>query len=111
MVHGPSCLCCGQCPDRPLLLVPVQNAAGRAAIKGVSLRGTGSSSWRELSNDWGARWETSSQPGFAPFDMQVSQDDGQVVSHILPGFMLRGRRSMLSVACCSACTHLLCLER
>ncbi|KAK9839069.1 hypothetical protein WJX74_008724 [Apatococcus lobatus] len=57
----------------------VTNAAGRAAIKGVSLRGTGSSSWSEMLHDWGARWETGNQPGSAPFDMQVTQDDGQVV--------------------------------
>ena len=90
MVHVTSVLCCGQAHDR--LMVPglVQNAAGRAAIKGVSLRGTGSSSWSELLNDWGARWETSSQPGSAPFDIQVAQDDGQVVRRILPGFIIEG---------------------
>ncbi len=59
----------------------MQNAAGRAGIKGVSLRGSGSSGWTELSNDWGARWETGQQPGSSPFDMQITQDDGQVVSH------------------------------
>ncbi len=58
----------------------VQNAAGRAAIKGVSLKGTQSGSWQELNNDWGARWETGQQPYGYPFDMQVTQDDGQVVT-------------------------------
>ncbi|KAK9868666.1 hypothetical protein WJX84_011328 [Apatococcus fuscideae] len=85
----------------------VKNAAARAAIKGVALRGSGSSSWITLTNDWGAdsalrtnlcalkipqkgayllcvptcaRWETPSQPVGSPFDMQVTQDDGQVVT-------------------------------
>ncbi|KAK9850628.1 hypothetical protein WJX84_001010 [Apatococcus fuscideae] len=58
----------------------VKNAAGRAAIKGVALRGSGSSSWTDLTNDWGARFETGNQPYGAPFDLQVTQDDGQVVS-------------------------------
>ncbi|KAK9837793.1 hypothetical protein WJX74_005149 [Apatococcus lobatus] len=58
----------------------VKNAAGRAAIKGVSLRGSGSGSWTELNNDWGARWETGQQPSGYPFDMMITQDDGQVVT-------------------------------
>ncbi len=58
----------------------LQNAAGRAAIKGVSLRGSSSGSWTQLTNDWGARWETGQQPYGSPFDMQVTQDDGQVVT-------------------------------
>ncbi|KAK9869002.1 hypothetical protein WJX84_008231 [Apatococcus fuscideae] len=61
----------------------VKNAAGRASIKGVALKGSGSSSWTDLTNDWvfvqtGARWETGQQPTGSPFDMQVTQDDGQV---------------------------------
>ena len=64
------------------VLLSLQNAAGRAAIKAVSIRGTGSSSWTELNNDWGARWETGQQPSGSPFDMQVTQDDGQVVRPI-----------------------------
>ena len=31
----------------------MQNAAARAAIKGVALRGSGTSSWTDLPNDWG----------------------------------------------------------
>ncbi|KAK9838025.1 hypothetical protein WJX74_009954 [Apatococcus lobatus] len=78
----------------------VKNAAGRAAIKAVSIRGTGSSSWTELHNDWGARWETGQQPRGSPFDMQVTQDDGQVVRLVRPGTVHRPENA--AIACSTA---------
>ena len=41
-----------------MLYVCPQNAAGRASIKGVALKGSGSSSWTDLTNDWGEPYLT-----------------------------------------------------
>ncbi len=56
----------------------MQAAADRASIKSVQVKGP-SSGWTDLSNIWGAEWETGQQPSSYPMDISITQDDNQQV--------------------------------
>lgn len=40
----------------------IDETGGRAAVKSVAVKGSGSSSWTEMTNSWGATWEHPSAP-------------------------------------------------
>jgi hypothetical protein len=44
------------------LRLVVDDTGGYAAVKSVAVQGSGSSSWQQLTNSWGATWEISSAP-------------------------------------------------
>jgi hypothetical protein len=52
------------------LRLTVVDAGGDAAVKSVAVQGGSSSSWQQLSNTWGATWETGGAPG-PPLSFQV----------------------------------------
>ncbi|KAK9819790.1 hypothetical protein WJX72_002423 [[Myrmecia] bisecta] len=58
----------------------VEEAAGRASISNVFLKGP-TSDWVAMTNRWGASWEISSAPGF-PLDMRIVCDDGEEVTAV-----------------------------
>jgi hypothetical protein len=53
------------------LRLAVGDAGGYAAVKSVAVQGGGSSSWQQLTNTWGATWETGKAPS-PPLSFQVS---------------------------------------
>ena len=57
--------------------VTAKNAAGKAAIKSVEMKGP-DGSWVPLQNKWGTAWEVSNAPGL-PWDFRFVSEDGQAV--------------------------------
>jgi hypothetical protein len=44
------------------LRLVVGGTGGNAAVKSVAVQGSGGSSWQQLTNSWGATWETGNAP-------------------------------------------------
>ena len=63
---------------RPLAWV--QTNGGSGGVKAVQVKGP-NSGWQDLSNTFGAEWETGQQPGL-PIDLHVTSDSGSEVSLI-----------------------------
>lgn len=55
----------------------LQQAGGKANVKGVKIRTTGTSNWIELENKWGGAFEYSHAPTY-PLDVLIQGDDGPV---------------------------------
>ncbi|EFN54108.1 hypothetical protein CHLNCDRAFT_136257 [Chlorella variabilis] len=56
----------------------IDETGGRAAVKSVAVKGSGSSSWTEMTNSWGATWEHPSAPA-PPLSFKIVGDDGEEV--------------------------------
>ena len=50
----------------------IDDTGGRAAVKSVAVKGSGSGDWKPLDNSWGATWELSSAPA-APLSFKVGE--------------------------------------
>ncbi len=55
-----------------------QDTGGRGSVKSVSIKGSGSGSWINMRNSWGATWELGSAPA-PPLDFVIETENGDQV--------------------------------
>ena len=53
----------------------IDTTGGRAAVKSVHVKGSGSADWQPLTNSWGATWEMPSAPA-PPLSFKVRPAGG-----------------------------------
>ncbi|KDD76131.1 hypothetical protein H632_c342p0 [Helicosporidium sp. ATCC 50920] len=63
------------------LRLSIVDTGGRGAVKAVMTRTSGTDSWVQLTNTWGAQWELPSAPA-PPLDFKIVCDDNETVESL-----------------------------